>query len=85
MKEELHINMRMTISSLFVDFSLTMCQFSRVHHKEVVNMGWVHCGKVLKDRKVFLSVLGLNSQPRGCYSKSITTQPPHTATAHFRV
>ena len=24
------------------------------------------CGKMLKDREVFLSVLGLNSQPMGC-------------------
>ena len=47
--------------SLFVDFSLTMCQFSRAHHKEVVSMSWVDwCGKMLKDRKIFLSVLGLN-------------------------
>ena len=54
-------------SSLFVDFNLTMCQFSRTHHKEVVNMSWVDwCGKMLKDRKVFLSVLGLNSQSWGC-------------------
>ena len=35
--------------------------------------------KMLKDRRVFLSVLGSNSQPRGCKSESITTQPPqHT-------
>ena len=41
-------------------------------------MSWVNwCGKMLKKRKVFLSVLGLNSQPRD--SKSITTQPPHTS------
>ena len=58
---------RMRISSQFVDFSLTMCQFSRAHHEEVVNMSWVDwCGKMLKDSKVFLSVLGLNSQPWGC-------------------
>ena len=30
---------------------------------------------MLKDRKVFLSVLGLNLQPWGCESKGITTQP----------
>ena len=36
----------MRISSRFVDFSLTMCQFSRTHHEEVVNMSWVDwCGK----------------------------------------
>ena len=44
----------MRISSLFVDFSLTMCQFSRAHHKEVVNMSWVDWyGKMLKDRKLY--------------------------------
>ena len=59
--------MRMGISSLFVDFSLTMFLFSRAHPKEVVSMSWVDwCGKMLKDKKVFLSVLDLNSQPRGC-------------------
>ena len=38
---------------------------------------WVDwCGKnMLKDKKVFLPVLGLNSQPWGWQSKSITTQP----------
>ena len=38
---------------------------------------WVDwCGKkIFKDRKVFLSVPGLNSQPWGCQSKSMTTQP----------
>ena len=46
----------MRISSLFVDFSLTMCQFSRTHHEEVVNMSWVDwCGKMLKDRKFSVS------------------------------
>ena len=40
-----------------------LCQFSRAHHKEVVNMSWMDwCWKMWKDRKVFLSVLGLNSQ-----------------------
>ena len=35
----------MRISSRFVDFNLTMCQFSRAHHEEVVNMSWVDwCG-----------------------------------------
>ena len=33
---------------------------------------------MLKNRKIFLSVLGLYSQPLGCKSKSITTQPPHS-------
>ena len=33
---------------------------------------------MLKNRKIFLSVLGLYSQPMGCKSKSITTQPPHS-------
>ena len=58
---------RMRISSLFVDFSLPMYQFSRTHHEEVVNMSWMDwCGKMLKDRKIFLSVLGLYSQTIGC-------------------
>ena len=57
----------MRISSLFVDFNLTMCQFSRTHYKEVVNMSWADwCGEMLKDRKIFLSVQGLNSQPMDC-------------------
>ena len=56
----------MRIFSQFVDFSLTMCQFSRSHHEKVVNMNWLDwCGKMLKDRKIFLLVLNLNSQPMG--------------------
>ena len=47
---------------LFVDFILTMSQFSSTHHKEVVSMSWVDwCGKMLKDRSIFLLMLGLNS------------------------
>ena len=43
----------MRISSLFADFCLTMCQLSRAHHEEAVNMSWVDwCGKMLKDRKI---------------------------------
>ena len=57
----------MRISSLFIDFGLTMCQISRAHHEDVVNMSWVDwCEKMLKDRNIFLSVLGLNSQLMGC-------------------
>ena len=64
----------MRISSLFVDFSLTMCQFSRAHHEEVVNMSWVDwCGKMLKDRKIFVSVLGLLVQ---VHNYSATTHTP---------
>ena len=52
----------MRISSRLVDFTLTMCQFSSAHHEKVVNMSWVDwCRKMLKERKIFLSVLGLNS------------------------
>ena len=71
----------MRISSIFVDFCLSYVSVFQGSQEEVVNMSWVDwCGKMLKDRKVFLSVLGLNSQTMGLlvqvHNYSATTHTP---------
>ena len=69
----------MRISSLFVDLSLTMCQFSRAHHEEVVNMSWVDwCGKMLKDRKFFLVSAGFELITHGL----LVQEHNYSATTH---
>ena len=75
--------MHMRISSLFVGFGLTMCQLSRAHHEEVVSMSWVDCcGKMFKDGKVFLPVLGLSAGFELTTQRLLVQEHSYSVTTH---